>query len=219
MRQLSFMLSIVCVVCQVAWSTSEVAAQITLSVDEVQLFSSNNAQSHTFDVILTHSLPDPLELTGFQAEFSIVGLEAGLPNASFTNTSGPQTRPYVLSPNSSAPVSQIVNSGETLQVGDFLLTNFALADSGSALASVTFEIDGGVDLGDSYGITFDTDPDTSFLVDRDGNSLTIDAVDGSFVATSVPEPGSTPIIAMFFVFALSTHRRRGSSPTLILAKG
>ena len=180
--------------------------EVLLSIENLQIDISDNSQSHTFDVILTSA--DPVELTGFQASLDLFGLSPNAPDARFTEVSAPTSRDYVLAPNSASPIGQISNSLDNVQIGDFLLSNFASAQSGSALASITIELDGGVQAGDSYSIAFDTDPNATFLVGNDNNNfLDITTVDGQFATTVIPEPTSSALVG-FFIAAFCVRRRR-----------
>lgn len=193
---------------------SDAVAQVMLSIENVQVDITNSIQNHSFDIILTHNDPNPLDLTGFQAAVNLVELTPGSPDGIFTSVSAPLVRPYVLSPNSSAPIGQISNGGEDVQIGDFLLSGFAPAPSGSALATIAIEIDGGVQEGDVYGIVFDTAPTSTFWVGSNGNNLLdIETVNGEFVA--IPEPSSMPFVALFCVALFSLRRRQCVRPSLV----
>lgn len=189
--------------------SDEATGQVMLSVADVELSASGSAQTQTFDIMLTHDLPGPLTLTGFQASLSLLGLTDGAPDGSITGVSAPIGQPYVFASESSAPASLIFSDGSSVQAGDFLLTNFADVDSGSILASVEFEIAGGVEAGDRYAIAFDPNPNETFLAGADLEPLDLVTVDGEAVATAViPEPAPMPFVLFLFVAGLSLPRRR-----------
>ena len=96
-------------------------------------------------------------------------------------------------------------------MGDFLLTSLALAESGSTLASISVQFDGGVEAGDQYRIAFDSSPSETFLAGPNGSQL--DFVIGSGEAAvaavaAVPEPSTTTVFSCYLIGASFVRRRR-----------
>lgn len=205
---LVFTFVILCAISQLFNTATEASGQVMLSIENVQLATTDDVQTQAFDIVLTHDLPGPLEVTGYQAALSLFALNGGSPSATITDVTGPLEQPYIFAPNTTAPTSLISNNGENVQFGDFLLTGFGLAESGSVLASVEFEIGGGVQDGDRYGLAFDTDPNETFVAGADSNLLNLTTVDGEAFAIAIPEPSSMSFFVLLFVALLSTTRRR-----------
>lgn len=204
-----FIFSVLFVAGQVLGIRSDACGQqVVFSAEDVELVASDTVQTHTFGIVLTHDLADPLELSGFQASLSLVGLNVDAPNVLITGVSGPIDQSYIFGAESSFPSSLISTDATSVLVGDFLLTSLALAESGSTLASISVQFDGGVEAGDQYRIAFDSSPSETFLAGPNGSQLDFVIGSGEAAVAAVPEPSTTTVFSCCLIGASFVRRRR-----------
>ena len=189
-------------------STSQAFGQVELSIDDVFFGASEDPQSGSVEILISHELAsDPL-LAGFQVvlEFSS---DSAATLGRFLDVEAPVDLTYALDPFSIGPVGSISADGSIAQIGDFLLQDSAaLSGSGDlSLGRIDFEIPGGTQVGDEFRIDFRLSPDETFLA-TDLTGRIPFSTDGA-VIRAVPEPSSAmPLIVLLSIALLRSGRKR-----------
>ena len=203
---MKMILSLVATLVVLLLSTSDAFGQVELGIDDVVFGASENPQSGSFEILVSHDLDSAPSLAGFQVVLEFFNNGSAAPGR-FLDVQTPVDSTYVFDPFSSAPVGEISADGSIAQIGDFLLQNSASLDGEFSLGLVNFEIPGGALPGDEYRIDFRVSPDETFLATSLNERVPF-STNGAAIQV-VPEPSSTlPLAVLLSIALLKSSRKR-----------